>query len=122
MSLARVARRQGGVFTRRQALQCGYTAGDIQRRLLNGDWAHVMNGVLMAATTPVTPLLQAWTGVLAIGHPVALSGRFAAVAAGLERAPAFVKPEFAIPFSRMRRELPGIEVQRMRRKLQHRGQ
>src|SRR4051794_23690737 len=114
MTLAQIARRQGGVFTRRQALQVGFASAEIDRRVLSGEWIHVMNDVLMAATTPVTPLLQAWTGILAIGHPVALSGRFAAAVVGLDRAPAVTIPEFVIPISRRHRELPGLALQRMR--------
>jgi hypothetical protein len=116
MTLARIARRQGGVFTRRQALQAGVSAEEIQRQLLTGAWISVMDDVLMAATTPVTPATHAWTGVLALGQPVALSGRFAALFAGLERAPGYVRPEFVIPDNRFRRELPGITVHRVQRK------
>ena len=90
------------------------SSADIHRRVLTGEWLHVMNDVLMAATTPVTPLLQAWTGILAIGHPVALSGRFAAAFVGLDRSPAPNEPEFVIPMTRMRRDLPGVAVHRMR--------
>src|SRR3954447_12503281 len=107
MTLAQIARRQGGVFARRQALQVGFASAEIDRRVFSGEWIHVMNDVLMASTTPVTPMLQAWTGVLAIGHPVALSGRFAAGFVRLERAPHATAPEFVIPMTRMRRELPG---------------
>src|SRR5438270_3307021 len=114
MTLAQIARRQGGVFTRRQALQLGMPSRVINRRVLSGEWIEVMNDVLMAATTPVTPLLQAWTVILAIGHPVAISGCFAAGFVGLERAPLPQAPEFAIPITRMRRELPGVTVQRIR--------
>ena len=114
MTLAHIARRQAGVFTRRQALQIGMSSAQVEDRLFSGEWIHVMNDVLMAASTPVTARLQAWTGVLAIGHPVALSGRFGASFVGLERAPLAAEPEFAIPFTRMRRELPGIRVQRIR--------
>ena len=116
MSLARLARRQGGVFTRRQALQSGVSAGEIERMLLTGTWMVVIGDVLMACTTPVTAATHAWTGVLAIGQPVALAGRFAAGFARLERSPAYVRPEFAIPDNRARRELPGITVHRMQRK------
>lgn len=115
MALARIARRQGGVFTRRQALQSGMSAPDIHRRVLSGEWIHVMNDVHMAATTPVTPSTQAWTGVLAIGQPVALCGRFAAAFVGLERSPAYVTPEFAVPDNRFRRELPGVMLHRVKR-------
>lgn len=102
------------MFTRRQALQAGVSAEELQRRLLYGAWIAVMDDVLMASTTPVTPLTHAWTGVLAIGQPVALAGRFAATVFGLERSPGYVRPEFATPGNRARRELPGITVHRIK--------
>ena len=74
-----------------------------------------MGDVLMASTTPVTAATHAWTGVLALGHPVALAGRFAAGFCNLERSPAYVRPEFVIPDNRFRRELPGITLHRLRR-------
>jgi very-short-patch-repair endonuclease len=114
MTLGRVARRQGGAFTRRQAARLGVPPEEATRRVLCGQWLEPLPGVLHAATTPVTPALQAWAGVLAAGPPVALAGRFAAELLGLERAPRAVQPEFVIPMRRMRRELPGIRVTRTR--------
>jgi len=113
MTLAQIARRQCGAFTRKQALQCGVSSADIDRRVFAGEWIHVMNDVLVAATTPVTAGLQAWTGVLAIGQPVALSGRFAGRYTGLERAPVAPGPEFVIPANRRSRNLPGLRVERV---------
>lgn len=114
MDISRIARRQGGVFTRGQALRAGVEPGEIQRRLLSGAWMVVMDDVLMATTTPVTAITQAWTGVLAIGHPVALAGRFAASVVRLERSPAYVRPEFVIPDNRFGRVLPGLIVHRVK--------
>lgn len=70
----------------------------------------------MAATTPITPRLQAWAGVLAIGPPVALAGRFAAAGVGLERVPAFAEPEFAVPGNRHGR-LDKVRLHRVEPKL-----
>ena len=114
MTLARIACRQGGVFTVRQALQTGLSRAEVHRRVLTGLWRHITDDVLMAATTPVTPLLKAWTGLLAIGQPVALSGRFAAFFAGLERAPQRWTPEFVVPDNRHPREMPGMVIHRVR--------
>jgi len=113
MQLSRIARRQGGVFTKRQAKQCGIPAADIQSRLMSGEWIEVLGDVLIAATTPVTAQVQAWAGVLAIGQPVALSGRFGAACLGLERSPSPVVPEFVIPGNRMRRDPGGLAVHRV---------
>ena len=113
-TLDRLARRQGGAFTRRQALRLGLAPDELTRRVLLGQWVEPLPGVLHAATTPVTMTLQAWAGVLAIGPPVALAGRFAAACIGLEQAPSPAQPEFMIPMSRMRRQLDGIRVMRTR--------
>ena len=102
------------MFTLRQTLQAGISRAEAHRYVLTGHWQHIANDVLMAATTPVTPLLKAWTGVLAIGQPVALSGRFAALFAGLERAPQLWTPEFVVPDNRHPRGLPGMVVHRVR--------
>jgi len=77
----------------------------------------MLPGVFIAATTPVTPHAQAWAGVLAIGPPVSLAGRFAAACVGLERAPAFIEPAFAIPVNRMWRDIDGLTVHRVRKHL-----
>jgi hypothetical protein len=114
IELQRLARRQGGVFTRQQALRLGVSSRDITQRLLDGSWLELLPSVLIAATTPITPQAQAWAGVLAIGPPVSLAGRFGAAWVGLERAPAFTEPEFAIPVNRMWRDIDGLTVHRVR--------
>lgn len=116
LELQRLARRQGGVFTREQARRLGVGDADINARLLDGSWIEILPRVLMAATTPITPRLQAWAGVLAVGPPIALAGRFAASCVGLERAPAFVEPEFAVPGNRTGR-YPGVKLHRIKPEL-----
>ena len=39
-----LADRQGGVFTRRQAAECGYTAGQIHDRIQDGRWQRIRHG------------------------------------------------------------------------------
>lgn len=113
-SLVRIARRQGGVFTIDQAIRCGVSHKQTRRRILNGQWIEVLPRVLAAATTPLTARSHAWAGVLAVGTPVALAGRFAASCIGLEQTPSAMQPEFVIPFTRMRRDIAGITVRRTR--------
>ncbi|MGC4936344.1 type IV toxin-antitoxin system AbiEi family antitoxin domain-containing protein [Kribbella sp. DT2] len=47
--LTRLAGRQGGVFSRRQALSCGYSPGQIADRLGDGRWERVRHGQYAAA-------------------------------------------------------------------------
>ena len=114
-SLPRIARRQAGVFTRQQALQCGVPLRDITERELSGEWVTVVGRVLASATTPLTPAAQAWAGVLDIGQPVAVAGRFAAVLLGLDGAPSFAGPQFLIPDNRHWRGDASVQVARIRR-------
>ncbi|ONI67389.1 hypothetical protein BWI15_30115 [Kribbella sp. ALI-6-A] len=55
--LTSLARRQGGVFSRRQALSCGYTPRQIAYRLADGRWQRIRHGqyavaVDLSATPP----------------------------------------------------------------------
>lgn len=111
-TLRRLARRQAGAFTRRQARQCGVTDAEVQARLLDGTWVLVMADVLIGAGTPVTTELKAWTGVLAMSQPVALAARTAGVHLGLERVPDPPRPQFVVPSGRRFAHLPGLEVRR----------
>lgn len=50
LKLKAVAGRQGGVFSRRQALQSGYTPDQIQDRLRDGRWERVRHGQYVERT------------------------------------------------------------------------
>lgn len=113
--LERVAQRQAGVFSRSQALRLGVDVAVMHRRLLDAEWLEVQPGVLMAMTTPWSPLVDAWAHVLSIGGPIALTGRFAAACVGLERAPSYLAPEFVIPDNRAGVHRPDAVVHRVRR-------
>jgi very-short-patch-repair endonuclease len=108
-----IARRQGGVFTLRQARQLGVSPEGIQRRLLSGDWLPVFAGVVRAAGAPVSAEMKSWAAVLALGQPAALTGQWAAAALGLDRAPAAGQPQLAIPANRFRRVVSGLEIRRV---------
>lgn len=112
-TLERIAHRQGGAFTRRQALRCDAAPDVIAHRLLTGEWLLIAGDVLIAATTPVTERTQAWIGVLALGQPVALAGRFGGSLLRLRTS--YEVPEFAMPDNRTARTLPGMDVHRLRR-------
>ncbi len=112
-TLRRVARRQGGCFTRRQALQAGMTSREVSRHLLTGEWVPVISDVLVCAGTPVTEHLRAWSAILAVGQPVALAGCSAGLAYGLERTPSPVDVRLVVPNSRDPRDLRSLAIRRV---------
>jgi very-short-patch-repair endonuclease len=56
--LARLARRNFGVFTRAQARACGFSAYQIHRRLCSGDWQQILGGSLAFAGLAITPAVR----------------------------------------------------------------
>ena len=111
--LQRVARRQAGCFTRRQARQCGLSVVEIDRRVLDGDWHNVMGDVLIVTGAPVSEAMKAWTAVLSIGQPVALAAMSAGRWIDLERVPMPERPQLVVPDNRHPRDIPGLEVRRV---------
>jgi very-short-patch-repair endonuclease len=85
--LAAVARQQGGVFSRRQALNAGYTARQIRYRLGTGQWRAPAVGVLCDATVEPREFAEIWARLLAAGSTAVLSHRSAARLWGLWAAP-----------------------------------
>jgi very-short-patch-repair endonuclease len=111
--LRAVVRRQAGCFTRQQALRCGSTAADVARHLLDGEWLAVMGDVLIVAGAPVSEAMKAWTGVLAIGQPVALASLSAGRWTGLEQVPEPPRPQFVVPNDRRPRDTAGLDLHRV---------
>lgn len=56
--LARIARRQGGLFTRADAGDCGYSPYQVRRRLAAGLWRSVAGPVLAEHGTALTPAVR----------------------------------------------------------------
>lgn len=111
--LRRIARRQGGCFTRQQALDLGVAPREVQRHLITGEWVVVLGDVLACAGTPVTEQMRAWSAVLAVGHPVALTGRSSALHHGLERVTTPVTPTLVVPNWRTPAGQGPLEVRRV---------
>jgi very-short-patch-repair endonuclease len=111
--LRRLAHRQAGCFTKRQARRLGVTAEEMEQQLLTGEWLEVMRDVLICAGTPITDRLKAWTAVLAVGQPVALAGRSAGQAWAVDQAPLSDRPQLVVPNDRDPRDLPGLEIRRV---------
>ncbi len=66
LRLQRIASRQHGLFTRAQAKACGYSPGQIRRRVNTGVWRVVIGGVLAAAGLTLTPRILDRAAQLAV--------------------------------------------------------
>jgi very-short-patch-repair endonuclease len=91
------------------------TRHDIERRLLDGDWMHVMGDVLIVTGAPVTERMKAWTAVLAVGQPVALAGCMAGRELGLDQVPTPARPQLVVPNNRDPQGLPALDIRRTNR-------
>jgi very-short-patch-repair endonuclease len=111
--LRSTARRQAGCFTRGQALRCGISDAEIERRVFDGDWLELMGDVLVVAGAPVTEAMRAWTAVLAIGQPVALAGLSGGRWHNLEEVPEPSRPQLVVPNNRHPRDIAGLDVRRV---------
>lgn len=76
--LGELARLQGGVVTRRQALDSGLSAGAITSRLKYRKWRQVHWGVYATFTGPMSRTAQLWAAVLYAGRGARLSHQTAA--------------------------------------------
>lgn len=98
---------QGGVMSRAQAREAGWTAARIARRIRRGDRQELHDGrVLTVAGTALSREALAWAAVLAIGRSV-LAGPSAAAIHGIHvpwPTPCVLAPTTS------RREPPGITV------------
>jgi predicted transcriptional regulator of viral defense system len=114
-TVRRQAREQGGVITRRQAVQAGLSVDKITWLLKRGDWRQVHRGVYVTVTGPVSRSAQLWAAVLYAGQGAYLSHETAAEINGLsdvESRPINV----TIPASRRISAPPGVVIHRSSRK------
>lgn len=81
--LDELARSQGGVITRGQALGSGLTRSAISRRLDCRKWRQIHRGVYVTFTGPMTRETQLWAAVLYAGRGARLSHETAAELHGL---------------------------------------
>ena len=91
--LARTARVQHGLFTRRQALAAGFSPRTIARRQTTGVWERAHPGVYRLAGAPVTWRQMLLAACLATGLGAVASHRAAAVLWGL---PGFAQGRFEL--------------------------
>jgi hypothetical protein len=103
--LRQIARRQQGLFTSRQARECGFTAQQIGRRLTRGVWQRVWGRVLAEAGLWVTAALRDRAVQLGVRGSV-LGGLSAARLWGMP----VPESDPCLIVSRRRRPIPGVLV------------
>jgi very-short-patch-repair endonuclease len=108
--LAQVARSQGGMFTRSQARQCGYSEQRIRTELSNRRWLVVVPGVYRLAGAPTTWTSRVWAALLAAGPGAALAGRAAGRMHRVDGVPAYDRLEIAVPLNRRPRRSTSARV------------
>lgn len=110
--LAKVARSQSGVFTRTQALECGYSPERIRTEIRNGRWFPVVPGVYRLAGAPGGWNTRVWSALLAAGPGAVLAGRPAGRFHRIDGVPAYERLEVAVPSNRRPRQRAGATVTR----------
>src|SRR5262245_40389364 len=98
---------QRGLFSWRQARECGFSGDRIRRRLASGAWRRVHGPVLAEAGLRLTPALRDRAVLLTIGTGV-LAGPSAARVCGLPIPATVVETFVAVP--RRRRALVGVRL------------
>jgi hypothetical protein len=111
--LAVVAVGQQGAFTRAQALEAGFSAAQIERRVRAEVWVRVFPRVYHHASTPRSSALAHWAAVLWCGQPCALSHTSAAALWRI-RTGSVERPELTVPKARAPR-VDGVVVHRTQR-------
>jgi len=96
-NLARVARRQYGVFSRNQALGAGMSVAQVRRRVRRGDWVRVGPDVYAVAGLPGSAMARLWACWLSIGPPMWFTGLAAAGLWELEPLPALRGIDIVVP-------------------------
>ncbi len=76
--LALRARRKGGVFTRREAIEAGVAPSTLDDRVANGRYRRLQRGVYAVAGSPDTLQSRYLAAVLALGREAVLSHTSAA--------------------------------------------
>jgi len=113
--LRRQAHEQGGVITRRQAVQAGLSVDKITWLLKREDWRQVHRGVYLTFTGPASRSAQLWAAVLYAGPGAYLSHETAAEINGL-RDDESTAINVTIPASRRISVPPGIVIHYSSRK------
>ncbi|HEX8008830.1 MAG TPA: type IV toxin-antitoxin system AbiEi family antitoxin domain-containing protein, partial [Trebonia sp.] len=108
-SLRELARFQGGVVTRKQALAAGISTGAIVSKLKYARWRQIYRGVYATFTGPVSREAGLWAAVLYAGKGAELSHETAAELHGLTDRPAPLI-HVTVPAGRRVRPVPGLVI------------
>lgn len=108
-SLHEVARWQGGIVSRRQALGVGLTVGAVASKLRSGRWQQLYRGVYATFTGPLSREARLWAAVLYAGKGARLSHQTAAELHGLIDSPASLI-HLTVPASRRVRPASGLVI------------
>jgi very-short-patch-repair endonuclease len=111
-ALAKVAARQAGVFSRRQALTFGYSDNQISRATRSGAWIVSSPGVYRLAGAPTTLSARGWLVVLSAGDGALLSHRVAGWLHQIDAVPGYRKLDVSVPAHRRPRDVQGAIVHR----------
>lgn len=107
-ALRQILKRQDGVISRRQVLDCGFTPDDIRRWRRRREWSTIFPGVYINHTGPLTWMQRAWAAVLD-AHPAALGGESAVAAIDpARRTPGPI--QLAVAVDRRVTHRPGVVV------------
>jgi very-short-patch-repair endonuclease len=110
---AAVARSQCGVFSRAQALECGYSPERIRTELRTGRWFTVVPGVYRLAGSPGGWNTRVWSALLAAGPGAVLAGRPAGRLHRIDGVPGYDRLAVAVPANRRPRSRAGADVARV---------
>jgi hypothetical protein len=108
-SLCELARFQGGVVTRKQALAAGLSTGVIVSKLKYARWRQLYRGIYATFTGPVSREARLWAAVLYAGKGAELSHETAAELHGLTDWPA-LSIHVTVPASRRVQPAPGLVI------------
>lgn len=112
--LARIARRQHGVFSTGQALAAGMTIAQIRTKLRRGDWRRVARDVFAVAGAPKSDLARLWVVWLSVGPPMWFTGTAAALLWELGPLPRLSWLDVAVPAAREAAGRPDVRLRRCR--------
>lgn len=110
--LARIVRAQAGMFTRTQALSCGYSPERIRTELKNRRWFVVVDGVYRLVGSPGGWNARVWAALLAAGDGAVLGGRPAGRLHRIDGVPAYERLAVVVPRNRRPRLSAGALVER----------
>jgi hypothetical protein len=109
VALREMARYQGGIVSRQQALKAGLAPDIIRSKVRYGRWRSIYRGVYATFTGPLGRHAQLWAAVLYAGAGAVLSHETAAELQGLLDKPAPLI-HLMVPGERRVRQVPGVVI------------